>query len=311
MNDTTPRGGLRTVRRRLLLAASAVVAAAMVPGPALADLVGVLPHIKPSIVAVGTYQRTRSPAFQFRGTGFVVGDGRLIVTNAHVLPDTVATDKMEALVIAVPGEDESAMARPVARIAADRERDLAVLRLEGGPALPALTLARDERAQEGQEIAFTGFPIGAVLGLTPVTHRGLISAITPIGIPQGKARDLNPALVRRLANDVFRVLPARCDCLSREQREPDVRPAHRRGDRRAEHGLRQIDQGKRPVGSIRDQLRDSGGVREQAALGSALNPDRGRHRRKWPRHQESNLDLALRRRPFYPLNYDETAGRAF
>lgn len=205
MNDTTPRGGLRTVRRRLLLAASAVVAAAMVPGPALADLVGVLPHIKPSIVAVGTYQRTRSPAFQFRGTGFVVGDGRLIVTNAHVLPDTVATDKMEALVIAVPGEDESAMARPVARIAADRERDLAVLRLEGGPPLPALALARDERVQEGQEIAFTGFPIGAVLGLTPVTHRGLISAITPIGIPQGKARDLNPALVRRLANDVFRV----------------------------------------------------------------------------------------------------------
>lgn len=205
MNDTTPRGGLRTVRRRLLLAASAVVATAMVPGPALADLVGVLPHIKPSIVAVGTYQRTRSPAFQFRGTGFVVGDGRLIVTNAHVLPDTVATDKMEALVIAVPGEDESAMARPVARIAADRERDLAVLRLEGGPPLPALALARDERVQEGQEIAFTGFPIGAVLGLTPVTHRGLISAITPIGIPQGKARDLNPALVRRLANDVFRV----------------------------------------------------------------------------------------------------------
>ena len=91
MNDTTPRGGLRTVRRRLLLAASAAVATAMVPGPALADLVGVLPRIKPSIVAVGTYQRTRSPAFQFRGTGVVVGDGRLIVTNAHVLPDTVAT----------------------------------------------------------------------------------------------------------------------------------------------------------------------------------------------------------------------------
>ncbi|MDI3491086.1 MAG: serine protease Do [Thauera sp.] len=205
MNDTTPRGEFQTVRRRLLLAACAVIVTATAPAPALADLVGVLPRVKPSIVAVGTFQRTRSPAFQFRGTGFVVGDGRLIVTNAHVLPDTVATDKMEALVIAVPGADESAMARPVVRIAADRERDLAVLRLEGGPALPALTLARDERVQEGQEIAFTGFPIGAVLGLTPVTHRGIISAVTPIGIPQGKARDLNPALVRRLANDVFRV----------------------------------------------------------------------------------------------------------
>jgi len=58
---------------------------------------------------------------------------------------------------------------------------------------------------EGQEVAFTGFPIGAVLGMTPVTHRGIVSAITPIAIPQANSRDLNPALIRRLATDPFRV----------------------------------------------------------------------------------------------------------
>ncbi|ENO89784.1 S1 family peptidase [Thauera linaloolentis] len=200
--SNTRRSGMR---RRVLQSACAFAMAAAVPVLARADLVGVLPQIKPSIVAVGTYQRTRSPAFQFRGTGFVVGDGHLIATNAHVLPETVAGENMETLAIVVPGKDQQGTVRQVSRVASERSRDLALLRLEGGAALPALSLASRERVQEGQEIAFTGFPIGAVLGMTPVTHRGIVSAITPIGIPQANSRDLNPALIRRLANDVFRV----------------------------------------------------------------------------------------------------------
>ena len=195
----------RLSRRRVLQFASALALTVGLSGLARADLVGILPHIKPSIVAVGTYQRTRSPAFQFRGTGFVIGDGHLIATNAHVLPDTVASQNMETLVIVVPGEDQQGMVRQVSRVAHERSRDLALLRLEGGPPLPALSLAARERVHEGQEIAFTGFPIGGVLGMTPVTHRGIVSAITPIGIPQANSRDLNPALIRRLSNDVFRV----------------------------------------------------------------------------------------------------------
>jgi serine protease Do len=192
-------------RRRVLAALLALGLGAAMPMFAHADLVSTVPRIKPSVVAVGTYQRTRSPPFQFRGTGFAVGDGMLIATNAHVLPDVLESDKMEALVIVVPGEGQQVSVRGVSRVASDRSRDLAVLRLEAGPALPALRLAGNERVQEGQAIAFTGFPIGNVLGMTPVTHRGIVSAITPIGIPQANARDLNPALIRRLANDVFRV----------------------------------------------------------------------------------------------------------
>lgn len=193
-------------RRRALLALLAAGISAALPRTAIADLVRMLPQIKPSIVAVGTYQRTRSPAFRFLGTGFAVGDGRLVATNAHVVPESIASEQMEMLVVVSPGEEHTGKVHPVERVASDRGHDIALLRLQGGGVLPPLPLASGEqRVQEGQSVAFTGFPIGNVLGMTPVTHRGIVSAITPIGIPQANARDLNPALVRRLSGEVFRV----------------------------------------------------------------------------------------------------------
>lgn len=84
------------------------------------------------------------------------------------------------------------------------EHDLAVIRFEGA-ALPALKLADSVGVREGQDIAFTGFPIGGVLGFSPVTHRGIISAITPIAIPGGNSRQLNDNLIRRLREGTFNV----------------------------------------------------------------------------------------------------------
>lgn len=173
--------------------------------PASAGLVETVPQVRASVVAIGTYQRTRTPAFQFSGTGFVVGSGFLIATNAHVIPDTVSAERLEYLAVVMPGDDGERTVRPVKLVAKDRDHDLAVLRFEGGAPLPSLTLGDTTKATEGQNVAFMGFPIGGVLGMTPVTHTGIISAITPIGIPQGNSRDLNPALVRRLASDAFHV----------------------------------------------------------------------------------------------------------
>jgi len=59
--------------------------------------------------------------------------------------------------------------------------------------------------REGQDVLITGFPLGAVLGATPVTHRGMISAITPIAIPQARAAELDPAVIRRLSSGSFTV----------------------------------------------------------------------------------------------------------
>jgi S1-C subfamily serine protease len=97
-----------------------------------------------------------------------------------------------------------AQARKATRIAVDPGSDLALLKIDGAP-LPALKLRDSSTVREGQYVLMTGFPIGAVLGPFPATHRGMISAITPIAIPQGNAAELKAAVVRRLSSGSFKV----------------------------------------------------------------------------------------------------------
>lgn len=162
-----------------------------------AELVEAVPRIKPSIVAVGSFQPTRNPAFQFRGTGFVIGDGLTVATNAHVLPEVNAA---QSEVLAIARLEEGRInVRSAARIAADPAHDVALVRLTGGGPLPALELAEDLTVREGEAVAFIGYPLGTALGMRPVTHRGIISAITPIGTPPARAQNLSANLVHRLA----------------------------------------------------------------------------------------------------------------
>jgi hypothetical protein len=51
------------------------------------------PKNKPSIVAIGTFEKTRRPPPNFRGTGFVVADGLHVIINAHVLGEKIDTEK--------------------------------------------------------------------------------------------------------------------------------------------------------------------------------------------------------------------------
>lgn len=187
----------------------AFVAAASLPVHAL-DAEETVARVKPSIVAVGTYERTRSPQFQFRGTGFVLGDGTLIATNAHVVPAKLNADRQEQLSVLIPlavaeGRGGRRVQLRVARLVAnDATHDLALLRVDGPP-LPALQLGDSSSIREGRSVLFTGFPIGAVLGAYPATHRALVAAITPIAIPQGNAGQLNAATAKRLEEGAFPV----------------------------------------------------------------------------------------------------------
>jgi len=61
-----------------------------------------------------------------------------------------------------------------------------------------LKLGNVSAVREGQLYAFTGYPIGMVLGLYPVTHRGIISAISPVAIPMIRSNKLNEKLLKRL-----------------------------------------------------------------------------------------------------------------
>lgn len=162
-------------------------------------------RVKPSIVAVGTYQKTRSPAFKFFGTGFVVGSGLLIATNAHVVPPKIDGEQLEALVVQLPGlGGRPAQLREAKLVAEDKAHDVALLRISG-TALPALALRDSSSVREGHTYAFTGFPIGGILGLSPVTHRAMISSLTPIALPTGHSAQLNPQAIARIKSGVFTI----------------------------------------------------------------------------------------------------------
>jgi serine protease Do len=171
---------------------------------ALSDAPQTIQRVKASVVAVGTFQRTRSPAFRFLGTGFAVGDGATIVTNAHVLPATLDADKLETIAILIAGKGREAQLRPATRGATDAAHDLALLRIEGAP-LPPLAVRDSDGVREGEAVLFTGFPIGNVLGPHPATHRGMVAAITPIVIPTANSSRLDSRVVRQIASGPFPV----------------------------------------------------------------------------------------------------------
>jgi S1-C subfamily serine protease len=161
-------------------------------------------RIKASIVAVGTVQQLRNPAFQFLGTGFVVGDGSLIATNAHVLPTILDNERWESLVAVIPAAGREPKVLALRKIAVDTAHDIALMKLVTG-SLPPLQLGSSGKVKEGQQFLFTGFPLGAAVGLYATTHRAMISAIAPVAIPTPKAAQLEPETIKRLAEQRFPV----------------------------------------------------------------------------------------------------------
>lgn len=181
---------LRTTRNLLLWAAMAVMLLEVVLQSAGASeqLADTVERVKPSIVGVGTFAEIRRPPAQIRGTGFVVGGGDYIATNEHVIAPTVDAAMKERLVVFV-GKGRDIEVRAASVVALDKEHDLALLSYDGAR-LPALqTSSRPVR--EGTSIAFTGFPLGAMLGLHPVTSQGIVSALTPIAIPAQNSTELS------------------------------------------------------------------------------------------------------------------------
>ncbi len=165
-----------------------------------ASLPDLISKIRPGVVGVGTAYPPRQPNVKgdrivYRGTGFVVGDGRHIVTNAHVVAVELDADNHQTLAI-FSGHGDSAIAHVAQVVQRDEEHDLALLEIRGS-VLPALQLGDSAAVREGQEIAFTGFPIGMALGLYPVTHRGIVSAITPSAQPSTDSSQLNNLKIKR------------------------------------------------------------------------------------------------------------------
>lgn len=193
---------LRRWRRGLLLSALVALAGGMPPASA-APLPELIAQAKRSVVVVGSYGLMDNPRFGFRATGFAVGDGLRVLTNAHVVPPE-EPGRIDRSIAVQVWEGEQWRLRSARLLARDLRNDLALLEIDG-PALPALRLATREAA-EGTSIALMGFPIGSALGYVHTTHRGIVSAWTAIATPASDPSGLNPRAVRQLRDGTFRVM---------------------------------------------------------------------------------------------------------
>ena len=165
-----------------------------VPAAELADTVAA---VKRSLVGVGLHPGSgESPAM--RGNGFVTGGGNHVVTAAGAVPGGASKGRGGSLAVFLPTAGGSrAQVRPAREIARDENHDLCLLRFEG-PALPALRLGRSADVREGEVHAYSGFPTAGALGLYAVTHRGIVSAISPNVVPPASARHLTRDLMNKL-----------------------------------------------------------------------------------------------------------------
>lgn len=164
---------------------------------AAAGLPDTLVTVKRGVVAVGTFMRLRAQPHDLRGSGFVVA-GNHAITNAHVLPPRLDSNRREVYALFLPAGQDRVQVREAVLVRRDETHDLALLRFGGAP-LPPLTLGKGADLREGEAVAFTGYPILNALGLFPATHQGIVSAIAPIAIPVGSARDLTTEMVKRLS----------------------------------------------------------------------------------------------------------------
>jgi S1-C subfamily serine protease len=121
-----------------------------------------------------------------------------VLTNAHVVPQDLDSRKGEFVAVFY-GSGKRTGSRRAEEVARDERHDISLLRIRGA-ALPTMRLAGGRKVREGDLFAFTGFPIGAVLGLYPATHRGIVSALTPFAIPVQGGQKLNLKRRKQLAN---------------------------------------------------------------------------------------------------------------
>jgi serine protease Do len=167
--------------------------------PALADVADTLLSVKPGVVGVGTFKPTGSPRANLQGTGFVVLNGRYIVSCAHIFSKPLDSEKKEAYAVFI-GHDRQMAVRIAQLIDTDKAHDLALLKIDGDP-LPPLKLGDSSQAREGLQLYFTGYPIGSVLGLNPSTHRAGLAAIIPVFTPMRRASQLDARTLRQAKDE--------------------------------------------------------------------------------------------------------------
>ncbi len=148
--------GYVTGRGETAAAPSPPPAAGNVPG----DLVGAAARALPGVVSV----QVRTARGAASGSGFVFDDRGHIVTNAHVVGSGSGA-------VSVVGSNGQRLTAEV--VGTDTANDIAVLRVDGSPALTRLALADPAGIRVGEPVLALGSP----LGLSGTVTAGIVSAL--------------------------------------------------------------------------------------------------------------------------------------
>jgi S1-C subfamily serine protease len=141
--------------------AGAGASAAPLAGGAL-DVKGILAKVEPSVVDIVSQSRRETG----EGTGIIISPDGYILTNAHVVSGAGKVTVSTAA---------SSKALPATVVGADDGHDVALLKVDGGGALPAAELGRSADVKVGDDVV----AIGNALGLRgdPTVTRGIVSAL--------------------------------------------------------------------------------------------------------------------------------------
>jgi S1-C subfamily serine protease len=128
------------------------------------DIQGVLGRVQPSVVTLRTGQETVRGVFEGAGSGVVISDDGLILTNAHVIS---GADQIEVFFF----DGTSALAELVGSFPDD---DIALIQTLDVTGTTPAVLGTAESLRVGDEVVAIGNALN--LGSTPSVTRGIVSA---------------------------------------------------------------------------------------------------------------------------------------
>jgi putative serine protease PepD len=129
------------------------------------DIQGILAKVQPSVVTIEIEQTTSRGLFEGAGSGIVLSDDGLVLTNAHVIGSI-----SEISVILSDGSEHTATL-----VGSSPDDDLAVIQLEGVEGLTPAELGSSDDLRVGDELIAIGNALN--LGGEPTVTRGIVSAL--------------------------------------------------------------------------------------------------------------------------------------